>query len=306
MPEDYQSILALLNAFYENQKDNPATNWSWPRIARAMGVSPSTLQNWRQKPEKVNIEKTTVIVANFLQTQLKRDVAPPTIPFKQTRAARIMLDVLQYARIHREFCAVVSQAGYGKTQTIKEYMQQYSDVVLIESRPSQQSHMLLYELAEKVGVSRKNNSDMIFKRIVEKLKDTPKLLVFDEAQFYHYRTLEGIRRIHDTAGVGVLLTGSVVLWDQMIGKDVKDFDQLLSRTTKRELPPLDEDDVRLLLDGVFEGDITDKVVSDMLELCRGSARSLVKNLRVAQTMMEVETVNMDSIRQAHKFLLQAA
>lgn len=305
MPLDQDSLIALLEQFYEANKDNLNVSWSWNNIARHLGVSPSTLNLWRTKNPKNSPEKMNLLVANFLQREQARKEAPVKIEFKYTKAAQMMLDSLNYAQVMNEFCVVISRAGYGKTETIREWKRLHPECLIIEGRATQQQHTLVYEIAEKLGVSVRNASDFIFKRIVDALKAAPRLLIFDEAQFYKYNTLETIRRIHDQSGCGIVLVGSYVLYDQMTGRKVKDYDQMLSRVIKRELPALDEDDVKLLIEEQYDGDLTGEMIRKMIDECNGSARLLVKNFKLARSMSGKKKVGLSEIKRAYEFLLAA-
>jgi len=304
MTTDQKELIVLLGEFYRRQKSNPNTKWTWGNIAKTMGMSSEWLLSWRQGKQKNG--KTDMIVAEFLNSQEQEEENKKfKIDFKMTKAADLVFDTLNFAWATNQMCAVVSRAGYGKTFSLCEYQRRHKETLIIEARVTQQTHMLLYELAEKVGANKMNASDFIFRRVVAKLRLNPALLVFDEAQFYRYNTLETIRRIHDQANCPVVLFGSYSLYDQLVGKKVKDFDQLLSRIIRRELPELDAEDVKLLLEDNFKDELNDKIINKLLEMCQGSARMLIKNIHLAQTMFEQERVSFEQCQKAHAFLLAA-
>ena len=271
-------------------------------VARLLDISTTTLHLWLKGKYEGNSERIEKLVKQFLQIQKERDNAPKSINFKMTRAAKIVFDTIRLAHVMNEMTVIVSRAGYGKTMAIKQYVARNRDAVLIEARPSQQTYALVYELGKKLTVSIRNDSDMIFQRIVTKLQISPKVLIFDEAQLYNYRALEMIRRIHDVSGCGVVLAGSYRLYDQMLGKDLKDFDQLFSRVVRRELPPLNIADIKLLVQDKL-GTISDQIAEQLLELCQGSARYLEKNIKLAESMVKDQAITMKDIEKAHNYLM---
>ena len=64
--------------------------------------------------------------------------------------------------------------------------------------------------------------------VVNKLNNSGRLLIIDEAENLPYRALEITRRIHDKTGIGVLLVGRNVLIENLRGSK-NQYDQLYSR-----------------------------------------------------------------------------
>jgi len=276
-------------------------------VAKLMDVSSAALSQWRRHVYTGDNRRMAHLVAQFLEIQKERAAAPKSLPFKLTRAAAMVFDAVRTAHVMNEFCIIISRAGYGKTEAIQQYARQHENVIVIEGRTTQQTHALLYELGQKLGVNIRNSSDMIFRRVVAKLQISPKIIIFDEAQLYNYRTLEIIRRIHDVSGCGVVLAGSYRLYEQMTGPNtIKDYDQIFSRVIRRELPPMDEEDVKLLLADEMNGEMTDATAKKLVEMCGGCIRTLAKNIKVAKRMMQCDRITMETMEKAHRYLIVAA
>lgn len=289
-----------LEQFREDSK------WTNTSIARALDISNATFSLWMNGEYRGKSGLVAKKISEFLKKQEDLKSAPKPIEFKMTTAAKKMFKFMTWAWNNQKFCVVVSRAGYGKTCSIDEYARQNSFIIVVQARPTQQIHMLLYELAEKVHCSVRNSSDMIYRRLVDKLKNTPKLLVFDEAQLYSYKTLEMIRRVYDNTNCGVILSGSYRLYDQMTGKGIKDYDQLYSRAIKRELPSLNQEDIRMLLEDKMNGELNHTNIKELLKLSTDSTRVLIKNLiPMAEDKAKGKPITMDLIREAHKHLMVA-
>lgn len=130
----------------------------------------------------------------------------------------------------------------------------------------------------------RNNHDNIT-AIVEKLKNSERLIIIDEAELLSYKCLEVIRRIHDMAGVGVVLAGMPRLRANLRGKR-GEYKQLYSRVgfacdIKDRLP---DEDVVMLVSAVFGND---EYADELVKASGGNARRLNKILRGVNRLVKI-------------------
>ena len=62
-------------------------------------------------------------------------------------------------------------------------------------------------ICSKFELSTNGTFDALFRRLVKRLVGTKRMLIFDEVERAHYRSLETIRDLHDETGCPVLLSG---------------------------------------------------------------------------------------------------
>ena len=142
---------------------------------------------------------------------------------------------MQYVREIAQLChtrgrigVCVGSAGLGKTVAVKEYTKNFLDAILIESDSGYTAKSLLLEIHKRLGLSGKGCCYELMSEVVNKLNHSGRLLIIDEAENLPYRALEITRRIHDKTGVGVLLVGRNVLYENLRGIH-NQYDQLYSR-----------------------------------------------------------------------------
>lgn len=298
--EDNMTIQNQLEQF---QKESML---SFSAIARMIGISQATLNLWRTGKYKGDNKLVEKKVRDFLDIQRKRANAPLEPAFVMTSTARVVFETLEMAQVMGKMVVITGRAGIGKTKAIEAFCERRQNIVLVMVNPTMNTHSLLMEIGKKVGASIRNDSYMIRKRIVAQLKNTPKLLIFDEAQQMGFRMLETVRSIHDETGVGIALVGALSLTDHLTTK-LKETEQLWSRIRiKRELKPLTEADVRLLLSQWIEK-IEDGVAQYVLELTGGNARQLTNSLMVAATMAKSDgnIITRRTIDRAYRYLMVA-
>ncbi len=79
--------------------------------------------------------------------------------------------------------------------------------------------------------------DTVMRRVVNRLDGTKRMLMFDEIERVHYRTLELIRDLHDQTRCPVLLCGKPQIYEKLGFRHVGDFsvvtDQLAARVIIR-------------------------------------------------------------------------
>lgn len=185
--------------------------------------------------------------------------------FVETSIAR---EILLVARTCAETCkmgVVFGPAQIGKTFTLEsiEGDQTFGCPMLIRVDESVlRPFPLCRAVCDKFDISARGTFDTVFRRLVKRLVGTKRLLIFDEAERLHYKTLETIRDLHDETGCPVLLAGKPKLYERLGFRDLGDFsevtDQLASRIVmKRDLtertrgenpePLYTRDDIRKLV-----------------------------------------------------------
>ncbi|EHZ3394125.1 AAA family ATPase, partial [Salmonella enterica] len=115
---------------------------------------------------------------------------------------------------------------------------------------------------------------------VEKLKGTGRLLIIDEAELLPYRALEVIRRLHDKAGIGVVMAGMPRLITNLKGKR-GEFAQLYSRVALAldMGNSLDREDFDQIAVDLMPEAEDQKIRNALYDQSKGNARRLFKLAR---------------------------
>ncbi|EAB6033854.1 AAA family ATPase [Salmonella enterica] len=266
-----------------------AHGYSQGQVARAIGRSSATMNQYLQGKYNGDIADMEERIGHFLRrVREKQNALRIDERFVSTPTASKGLEVLSYAHLESEICVLFGAAGLGKTMILKEYARRDSNVIFIEADPGFTARTLLEELCSRLRLSKNGNIHALIEVCVEKLKDSGRLLVIDEAELLPYRALEVIRRLHDKAGIGVVLAGMPRLIVNLKGKR-GEYAQLYSRVALaldlgNALARQDFDQIALDLMPEAE----DQKVSDALyEQSKGNARRLFKMARGVYRMCDI-------------------
>lgn len=207
-----------------------------------------------------------------------------SFPIVETSVFKIAHTACIMARRHKSFSILSANVGTGKTKALKQYKAHNSNVFFLEADPTMTPQTVVKELAKLVlGSSIKGTNAYLFSEIIDELKDTDSLIIFDEADTVTPKQLHLIRRLRDKANIGVVLAGTEYLHG-LINPEGGEFDQIRSRVVF--WPPImkgitQDDAIALLQAGFPDEDLTDEVIKRCWYYCKGSARMLVENLIAA-------------------------
>ncbi|ENB7110943.1 AAA family ATPase [Salmonella enterica] len=266
-----------------------AHGYSQGQVARAIGRSSATMNQYVQGKYNGDIADMEERIGHFLRrVREKQNALRIDERFVSTPTASKGLEVLSYAHLESEICVLFGAAGLGKTMILKEYARRDDTVIFIEADPGFTARTLLEELCGRLRLSKNGNIHALIEVCVEKLKDSGRLLVIDEAELLPYRALEVIRRLHDKAGIGVVLAGMPRLIVNLKGKR-GEYAQLYSRVALaldlgNALARQDFDQIAVDLMPEAE----DRKISDALyEQSKGNARRLFKMARGVYRMCDI-------------------
>lgn len=279
------SIQALHSYMQENQL-------SQNQVAAQLGKSASTINQYLHGKYKGDVTALDKAVNELIarQNEKAKDIQTP---FVKTKTAARILEICGLAHAMADIYLVIGEAGLGKTMALKHYANTNSNVIMLEVDPTFSAKVMLSELCNLLGISiagNRNNHAMMT-AITDKLKGSQRLLIVDEAELLSYKPLEILRRIHDKAGIGMVLAGMPRLTDNLRGSR-GEYKQLYSRVglaldLKNRLP---DDDVALLVENGLGTDAFNKRLNDV---SHGNARRLNKLLRGINRMAVINQADID-------------
>ncbi|EDQ2965889.1 AAA family ATPase [Salmonella enterica subsp. enterica serovar Mountpleasant] len=276
--------------------------YSQGQVARAIGRSVTAMNQYVQGKYKGDIANMEERIGNFIRrVREKQNALRIDERFVSTPTARKGLGVLEYAHQECEICVLYGAAGLGKTMILKEYARRDDAVIFIEADPGYTARTLLEELCGRLKLDKSGNIHTLIDLCAEKLRGSERLLVIDEAELLPYRALEVVRRLHDKAGIGVVMAGMPRLITNLKGKR-GEFAQLYSRVALA----LDlgnalnrEDFDQIAVDLMPEAE--DQKISDALyDQSEGNARRLFKMARGVYRMCDISKKNVD-VKAIEKF-----
>ncbi|ENS4526466.1 AAA family ATPase [Salmonella enterica] len=255
--------------------------YSQGQVARAIGRSSATMNQYLQGKYNGDIADMEERISNFIRrVREKQNALRIDERFVSTPTTRKGLEVLAYAHQECEICVLYGAAGLGKTITLKEYARRDDAVIFIEADPGYTARTLLEELCGRLRLSKNGNIHTLIDLCVEKLKGTGRLLIIDEAELLPYRALEVIRRLHDKAGIGVVMAGMPRLITNLKGKR-GEFAQLYSRVALAldMGNSLDREDFDQIAVDLMPEAEDQKIRNALYDQSKGNARRLFKLAR---------------------------
>lgn len=196
------------------------------------------------------------------------------------RLAHLACDM---ARRYRNFAVLTGYVGTGKTFAVKKYAATHPNTYVVEANPCMTPQSLIRQLARQVAGVEKGGIADKFEQIVGSLRDTDSLIVIDEAETLTPHQLHTIRRIRDTANIGIVLAGTEHL-SGLIRPAHGQFDQIRSRVGfwPETVKGITAADAAALAQSAFgTEDVPEDVIARLFAYCKGSARMLVEGLIAA-------------------------
>jgi len=280
-------------------------------IARMINRSAALISQYINKKYPGNIKEVEKDIASLLRRHEDLEFTTQRDVFCNTGPAKLIWEVLQFCDEQQDMGISIGPAGIGKTQTCNEYKRRNRSTVFITADIATRSvGTVLSLLSKKVGgTPRVSTNSKLLHAVIDKLKNSRRLILIDEAHFLTWEAFEVVRKIHDCAQVGVAYVGMERLYDQMRGGDNRAmlFDQIHSRIAiKRDDLKVKKADVKLVAGSVCPG--LDKPSINFLfskAQGKGKLRTVAKLLKVATKMHKEfgEPMNLSLLEQAAGFLM---
>lgn len=237
------------------------------QVAQELGISAGALSAFLSGSYKA---PHTIIskIENLADISTRKKAAPRAPKFKETNISRMVCQAIKYSHLQGKISVVYGDAGIGKTEAYKNYLENNTLAIGITISPTYASITGVNELiADQLGVrervSRKQTAE-----IVNKLRNSGRVLIIDEAQHLTVRALNHLRCISDESGAGICFIGNDEVYTKMKGTGKADFAQLFSRIGMRKpvfVGNITKGDVQ----SVFGDIVTDEDAVEILyRICR--------------------------------------
>ncbi|WP_426099299.1 AAA family ATPase [Providencia sp. PROV200] len=276
--------------------------WSQAQAVRGIGVSTAVINQFLQNKYNGDVNAVEEKVRQFLSREQERDKSRRIKPvYVDTLMARKGRDVIRMAHMDSDINVIYGDAGMGKTMIIRQYAKENLNAVLIEADPGYTARVVLEELCNKLGLSKRGNMHELSESIIQNLRDSGRIILVDEAENLPYRALETLRRIHDKSGVGIVLAGMPRLILNLKGKR-GEYKQLYSRVgfALRMGESLPEDDITNMITTMLPEASEPEVLNALYKACKGNARRLFKFLRGISNGSQISGQPID-VQMVHEF-----
>lgn len=295
-----------LNEYLEVAGRDPESKISANAVARNIGVSPTVISQFiNDKYPGKNLPIAQKIEAFLIREKDRKNHKEIFPEILLTKNVKRYVTVAKICHAEGEIGVVTGEAGVSKTCGAKYYEQQNpGSVILIEVAVGMTSKVLASEIHKKCGFDGAGTLYQMFLDIIEKLKNTNRLIAIDEAENLPTSGLELARRINDMANVGIVLSGLPRLLTNLRGLK-GEFKQLSSRVAiKAELKDQTEEDFRLLIQTAIPGSNGLYLkFYDRTQNARELSKVLKRYKQLAQLNADIEKSDEDLIDEAINVVL---
>lgn len=223
-------------------------NLSQSKAAPILGISQGVLSQYRRSVyEKGDIEEVEKKlqeffrirkekVANYQKAEtFKGNLADGYVP---TSISENAYKLIRYCQLEKGIVVIDGDAGIGKTKAAAKFLRDNpTTAVYVKASPSTSSTRALLKLiAKALKLPENMRTEDMSNAIQEKLRQTDKVIIIDEAQNLKFLALEEIRGWVDEdiftgkPGIGIVLIGNVEVYNKMLGKQEAIFAQQFNRT----------------------------------------------------------------------------
>jgi len=207
------------------------TGISSAKVAKAIGYSQSTLSQWLNGNYQGDVNRIELAIQSYLQRETEKSANKFTsITFTETSIARTIFRAGRTCHLNAVMGMVYGNSGLGKTTAAVQYASEYKDTIYILANKSYTPKVLFKKLHMICGMDGKGYINEMFDDVVERLRDSGRLLIIDQAEYLNNTALHLIRTLFDEAKIGVLLIGLDELFYNVRGQR-GEFAQLYTRIT---------------------------------------------------------------------------
>ena len=272
--------------------------YSQTQVARAIGKSAAVINQYLKGKYAGDVPAIDALARNFINREAEKEKSQKiTARFVPTVTSRKGMEVIRYAHLDGDLNVIFGAAGLGKTMILREYAAQHRDALLIEADPGYTARVVLEELCNLLGLSKRGNMHELSEACIAALRDSGRILMVDEAENLPYRALETLRRIHDKSGIGII---------NLKGKR-GEYQQLYSRVgfalcIGDSLPQSDITDIAVsMLPGAGSQDVSEA----LFKASHGNARRLFKLVRGVSRHSEISgnAVSAGAVRKFAEMLI---
>lgn len=246
-------------------------------VGRACGISAAAVSTFLGGKYKGRNDRVEKALESFVRRHREKKAARVDLEFVDTSVAKKIHEIADMVHTDCEVGVITGEAGVGKTFALRRYAELNPDVILIEVDFGYSALWLFKELCREVGIEHRGQLSEMAAGIIKRLHDSGRLLVIDEAEYLPHKALELLRRVHDKAGVGMLLVGMPRLIHNLRGSRGQ-YAQLYSRVgVYAQLEKLSPVDTKAIVGSAITS--ANGIYKDFHKASRGNTRTLSKLLR---------------------------
>lgn len=199
------------------------------KIASAIGRSATVVSQYLNKVYPGDLDELEKRLEEYLDTAHERaSQSELGVGIARTSILIDVMGALRNVSVAQDIGVIAGESGLGKTTAVHQYAETHPTTIVIEAHHRYTARPLFVSICNKLNLDTTGSIHALMTRVNEKLVDSGRLIVIDEAEHLPYECLELLRRVNDMAHVGVALVGMPRLLKNIQG-DPNHFAQIRNR-----------------------------------------------------------------------------
>lgn len=283
---DVQNLKERLTEYLET------TGVTQKGFAKKAGISNSSVNQFLHDQYDANTEN----IASLIETALNRESEKKSITrlkpiFVETSVWKHFHEIARICHLDGVFGVVVGDSGIGKTTSSKEYCRIYKDAILIETDGGYSPRVVAQKIYNILCTGDCKTIDGMCDQIIEKLIDSGRIIIIDEAENLKTNSLQLLRRICDKSGAAMLMVGMPLLLGNLRGRQGQ-FPQLYGRAIiKVKLSNINLDDAKAIVETIIPK--PEKIIKKFYEKAKGNTRALWHIARISARVAMLNKVEIE-------------
>ncbi|WP_044417689.1 AAA family ATPase [Halarcobacter anaerophilus] len=205
-------------------------NQKW--LAESIGVSDAQISQYLKGTYGGNVQSLEEKLKSFMANYSVNSDDSTNGVFIKTRNTEAVGYILTKSIQKRSLSAIFGNAGFGKTTSIKNYIENRPEAIYIKANNLFTTKDFLEILCEKLNLKKETRGRGLFNNVVKTLERIDRFIIIDEAEWLKDKTLDMIRNIWEESNTPIILVGTLKLKQNLKGNN-GELDYLDSRIRLR-------------------------------------------------------------------------
>lgn len=179
------------------------------KVANALGVSPTAVSQFVNDKYTGDQAALAGKIIDWLDQEMTSRRSPKVSGFVETEVALLIRAAFNAARKHGGIALAYGPSGIGKTMTAAAYAAEHPRTIFVRvTSGAVTARGVLNLICDKLRLRKTNMIWPMIERVVERIGDSKRMVIIDEAHRLGVDALEAIRDIHDMTECPMVLLGT--------------------------------------------------------------------------------------------------
>jgi DNA transposition AAA+ family ATPase len=192
----------------KHHEDNPSVPQT--EVSRHISKSTTTYSLFLSGTYTGDVDKVASAVDRYLSVYDLQHKAGASPVFVETSIAAEIEKALLAGRVTRKVVVISTDSGVGASLALKHHEERNKEsTLLVSCSPATNTKWgILGAMLRRLGMDANPRLSLAFDEVVEALRGSGKILIFDESHFLVQEVVDVLRCLHDQTGCALVLVGN--------------------------------------------------------------------------------------------------